>query len=81
MNMVPATHEDIVRIVPGIQDHTIVEILDLQAAVDDLEAAVQLLQNDDEGLIAARQRRGDRINRLVAILRQSELRPADTIDR
>jgi len=79
--MVPVTHDDVVRIVPGIQDHTIIEILDLQAGVRDLEVAVQLLQNSDEGLIAARQRHGDRINRLVAILRQSEVRPADTNDR
>jgi len=79
--MVPVTHDDVVRIVPGIQDHTIVEILDLQPGVRDLEAAVQLLQNSDEGLIAARRRHGDRINRLVAILRQSEVRPAETNDR
>jgi len=79
--MVPVTHDDVVRIVPGIQDHTIIEILDLQAGVRDLEVAVQLLQNSDEGLIAARQRHGDRINRLVAILRQSEVRPADSNDR
>lgn len=71
------TRQDIVRLFPGIQDHTVLEILAIRAPVEDVEAAALLLQNADEGSIAIRQREGDRINRLLDILQTSEIRPPD----
>jgi hypothetical protein len=75
-----ATHQDIVRLFPGIQDHTVVEILDTKATLGDIEAAVALLQDADEGLIGVKQRHGDRINRVLDILAASDLRPAEIND-
>jgi hypothetical protein len=75
-----ATHQDIVRLFPGIQDHTVVEILDTKATRGDIEAAVALLQDADEGLIGVKQRHGDRINRVLDILAASDLRPAEVND-
>lgn len=76
-----ATHQDIVRLFPGIQDHTVVEILDTKATLGDIEAAVALLQDADEGLIGVKQRHGDRINRVLDILAASDFRPDDQDDR
>ena len=78
--MDPATRQDIVRLFPGIQDHTVIEILDTQATLGDIEAAVALLQDADEGLIGVRQRHGDRINRVLDILAASDLRRDDLDD-
>ncbi len=75
-----ATRQDIVRLFPGIQDHTVIEILDTQATLGDIEAAVALLQDADEGLIGAKQRHGDRINRVLDILAASDLRRDDLDD-
>lgn len=79
--MITATHSEIVRLFPGIQDHTVVEILDTHATLAEVEAAMALLQDADEGLIGARQRHGDRINRVVDILAASDCRPEDPEDR
>ncbi len=73
------TRQDIVRLFPGIQDHTVVEILDTHATLGDIEAAVALLQDADEGLIGVKQRHGDRINRVLEILAESGFR-ADDLD-
>jgi hypothetical protein len=75
-----ATHQDIVRLFPGIQDHTVVEILHTKATLSDIEAAVALFQDADEGLIGVKQRHGDRINRVLDILAASDLRPAEVND-
>jgi hypothetical protein len=75
-----ATHQDIVRLFPGIQDHTVLEILDTKATLGDIEAAVALLQDADEGLIGVKQRHGDRINRVLDILAASDLRPQELND-
>jgi hypothetical protein len=75
-----ATHQDIVRLFPGIQDHTVLEILDTKATLGDIEAAVALLQDADEGLIGVKQRHGDRINRVLDILAASDLRPQEVND-
>ena len=75
-----ATHQDIVRLFPGIQDHTVVEILDTKATLGDIEAAVALLQDADEGLIGVKQRHGDRINRVLDILAASDYRLDDLDD-
>lgn len=74
-----ATHQDIVRLFPGIQDHTVVEILDAKPTLGDIEAASSLLQDADEGLIGVKQRHGDRINRVLDILAASGYRP-DVLD-
>ena len=72
-----ATHQDIVRLFPGIQDHTVVEILGTNATLGDIEAAQALLQDADEGLIGVKQRHGDRLNRVLNILAASDLRRDD----
>lgn len=72
--MTTVTHDDIARIFPGIQDHTAVEILHANATIAELEAASLLLQNADDGLVDVKREHGDRINRLLAILGNSEIR-------
>ena len=79
--MTTVTHDEIVRLCPGIEDHTALEILDTKATVSELEAALQLLQDSDEGLIDIKQREGDQINRLLAIFGRSEIRPPDDGDQ
>jgi hypothetical protein len=64
---------------PGIEDHTVVEMLDTDATLGDIEAALALMQNADEGLIGVKQRHGDRINRVLDILAASGYRP-DVLD-
>jgi hypothetical protein len=76
-----ATRQDIVRLFPGIQDHTIVEILETNATLGDIEASFALLQDADEGLIGVKQRHGDRINRVLDILAASNLRRDDFEDQ
>jgi hypothetical protein len=75
------TQQDIVRLFPGIQDHTVVEILGTKATLGDIEAAVALLQDADEGLIGIKQRHGDRINRVLDILAASDFRREDPDDQ
>ena len=72
-----ATHQDITRLFPGIQDHTVVEILDTRATLGDIEAALALFLDADEGLIGVKQRHGDRINRVLDILAASDYRRDD----
>ena len=72
--MTVATDDDIKRVFPGIQDHTVLEILAAQTTVDELEAALLLLTNDDEGLIEIKERESGQLNRLLEILNQSEIR-------
>ena len=79
--MTTVTHDEIVRLFPGIQDHTALEILDMKATVGELEAVSLLLQNADEGLVDIKQREGDQINRLLNILGSSEIRPGEEGDR
>ena len=76
-----ATHDDIVRLFPGMQDHTVLEIIDAKATVAELEAASLMLADADEGLIGVKQRHGDRLSRLLGILAESEIRPRDDRDR
>ncbi len=78
--MTTATHNDIVRLLPGIQDHTVLEILAMEATVAELEAVVQLLQDDDEGLIAVKRQVGSRLNLLLGILANSEIRLRDDFE-
>ncbi len=78
--MATATHDDIARLFPGIQDHTAVEILATEATVDDLEAALLLLQDNDEGLIDIKQQKGRLLNRLLEIVANSEISLRDDFD-
>lgn len=73
--MTRATHRDVVRLVPAIEDHAIVEILAMGATVPELEAALAELSNDDGQLIEVERRRGDRLHRLLGILRQASIEP------
>lgn len=78
--MTTATHNDIVRLLPGIQDHTVLEILAMEATVAEVEAAVQLLQDDDEGLMEVKRQAGSRLNLLLGILANSEIRLRDNFE-
>jgi hypothetical protein len=78
--MAGATHDDIARLFPGIQDHTVLEILATEATVDDLEAASLLLQDNDEGLIDIKEQKGSLLNQLLQILAKSEIRLPDDLD-
>jgi hypothetical protein len=69
-----ATRQDITRLFPGIQDHTVVEILGTHPTLGDIEAAASLLQDADEGLIGVKQRHGDCINRVLDILSAADYR-------
>ena len=75
-----ATHDDIVRMFPGIEDHTVLEILTMKATVDELDAALMQLTSDDKELIEISQREGGQIHRLLNILNQAEIRPQDDRD-
>jgi len=78
--MISATHDDIVRLFPGLQDHTVLEIQATEATAEDLEAALLLMQNDDEGLIDIKQQKGSRLNLLLEILANSEIQLPDDFD-
>ncbi len=78
--MTTATQNDIVRLLPGIQDHTVLEILAMEATVAELEALVQLLQDDDEGLIEVKRQAGSRLNLLLGILANSEIQLRDDFE-
>ena len=66
-----ATHKDIVEVFPGIQDHAVVEIMDMKATIEDLEAALAVTASDDKDLIEIKQREGGQIHRLLRILDQA----------
>jgi hypothetical protein len=79
--MATVTHDDIIRLFPDMQDHTVLAIIGMEATVDELEAALQLLQDDDEGLIDIKQQKGDRLNLLLGIFQKSEMRPRADFER
>lgn len=79
--MTAATHNDVVRIYPGIQDHAVIEILAMQASVAELEAAMASLSSDQEDLIEFRHRDGDRLNQIMRILSQSGVEAQQDRDR
>jgi hypothetical protein len=79
--MTSATHDDVIRLFPGMQDHTVLAVLATGATVDELDAAMLLLQDTDEGLIAIRHQEGSRIDLLLEILQESEIRPRDDFER
>ncbi len=75
-----ATHQDILNVFPGIQDHAAVEIMDLKATVEDLEAALAVITSNDKDLIEVKQREGGQIHRLLVILNQSGIAAAQDRD-
>lgn len=76
-----ATHKDILRLFPDLQDHAVVEILSLKASPDDLEAAFALLNHDDTGLSELKTRDGGKIHQLIDILVQADLPAVADRDR
>ena len=66
-----ATQKDVLSVFPELEDHAVVEILDMRATVDELEAALTVLASDDKDLIAMKRREGAEINRLLDILSQA----------
>ena len=79
--MTTATHNDIARLFPGLQDHAKAEILATGADVEELEALFAMLAGDEEGLIEVRRQEGGRIDRLLTILHQSGIEPQQDRDR
>jgi len=75
--MSAANRNEVVRLLPDIQDHAVIEILAMGATVGEIEAALAELTGGDESLIEIERREGDRINRLLAILRQSQIEAPD----
>jgi hypothetical protein len=75
--MTKASRKDIARLFPGIQDHAVLEITAIEATVDELEAALQLLQDNDAGLIELKREKGDRLNLLCGILAHAEIQLPD----
>lgn len=79
--MTTASHDDILRVFPGIQDHAAVEILAMNATVDELEAALVVLTSDSQELVDIQQREGDQIHRLLSILNQAGVEAPPDVDR
>lgn len=71
--MTAANRNEVLRLLPDIQDHAVVEILAMDATVGEIEAALAALTGDEESLIDIERREGDRIHRLIGILRQAEI--------
>lgn len=66
-----ATRKDVLSVFPDIQDHAVVEIMDLNATIDDLEAALVILTSEDKNLIEIKRREGGQIHQLMNILNQA----------
>ncbi len=62
------THDQIAHMFPGIQDHTVVEILDVQPTESELEATLMALQGDDRPNV--NQPDNPKVLRMIDILRQ-----------
>ena len=79
--MTAATHDDVARLFPGLQDHATAEILATGADITELEALFAMLAGDEEGLVELRRQEGGRIDRLLSILNQSGIQPQQDRDR
>ncbi len=66
-----ATRNDILDVFPDLEDHAVVEILEMDATVEDLEAALAVLSGEDKELIEVKRREGEQIHRLMNILHRS----------
>lgn len=78
--MTRATRKEVLAVFPGLDDHTVVEILDMRATVDELEAALTILTSDDKELIAIKRREGGEIHRLLNILTEAGVEPTTEQD-
>ena len=79
--MTVATHDDVCRLFPGLDDHAVVDVLAAGPSIADLEAVSPMLQDNDESLIEVKRQRGDRLNRLFAILSLAQVQAAGNHDR
>lgn len=79
--MITATHDDIIRLFPDIQDHAVVEILATKATLGELEAASLLLANQDNRLIDAEREASGQSPRVLEILANAEIMPVADRDR
>ncbi len=66
--MTIASHNDIKKLFPDLPDHAAVEILAMNATIDELDAALVMMTSDDNELIGIRERKGTQIHRLMNIL-------------
>ena len=81
--MTSATYDDVIQLFPGMQDHTVVEILAVEATVNELEGVLLSLQgndSNDEQLIDMKKRKGSRLNLLLGILADSEIQLRDEFE-
>lgn len=67
-DMATVTAADVVRVFPGIEDHVVLEVLASRPTLGDLEAASQMLADQDEALVDADPVRRARAAGLVDIL-------------
>lgn len=79
--MITATHDDIIRLFPDIQDHAVVEILATKATLGELEAASLLLANQDNRLIDVEREASGQSPRVLEILANAEIMPVADRDR
>lgn len=79
--MSTATRKEILSVFPDIQDHALVEILDMSPTMEDLEAALGILMSDDKDLIEIKRREGGQIHRLLDILHQAGIQVGPERDR
>jgi len=77
VRMTTASRNDILRIFPDLPDHAVSKIEDMQATVAELDAALLMLSADEEELIERKQREGNRLNHLMAILNQAGVEAPD----
>jgi hypothetical protein len=72
-----ASHNDVSRLFPGIEDHAAADLLAMRPSIAELEAVLQMLQDYDDALEEIRRQKGDRLNRLYVILEQAQVRADD----
>jgi low affinity Fe/Cu permease len=78
--MTTASHNDIKKVFPDLPDHAVVEILAMNATIDELDAALVMLTSDDNELIGIRERQGTQIHRLMNILNQAGIHSPEDRD-
>lgn len=69
-----ATRQDITRLFRGVDEHTILELLRIEPSVSDLEAALLVMQGDDESLYGMAESRRQAAAQLASTLEQAGFR-------
>lgn len=69
------TPNQILRLFPDLQAHTVVELQEIGASADDLEVALQLLNASDEPLVEAGRREDPTVHRVLSVLSQADIDP------